>query len=431
MLGLFGSAALAGLGLGVPADERRAAEAVCIIMTTTRIRQWQGPAILSYGFRPFFLFAALQAALAVALWVPWFLGLVVVPSLLPPVAWHAHSLLFGYVPAVVAGFLLTAVPNWTGRLPVAGWPLAGLFSLWLAGRVAAVGSALLGMWTTAVVDLSFLCVLTALVGREIAAARNWRNMPVLLVLAVLVLAQALFHWEVDRFGRPEMSQRLAIAAAIALIGLIGGRIVPSFTTNWLKRANPGRLPRPPGRFDAIAMTVGIVALGVWIASVHLAVPGPLHGGLLLLAGLLHLARQARWAPDRTWREPLLAILHVGYLFVGLGFLLAGLAELSHGRIAASAGIHAWTAGAVGTMTLAVMTRASLGHTGRPLTAGPMTVVIYAGVVLAAVLRIVSAFAPELTLVLIPAAGIAWIVAFLGFAGAYGPMLVLPRAGRAA
>ena len=124
-----------------------------------------------------------------------------------------------------------------------------------------------------------------------------------------------------------------------------------------------------------------------------------------------------------------AILHVGYLFVGLGFLLAGLAELSHGRIAASAGIHAWTAGAIGTMTLAVMTRASLGHTGRALTAGPMTAVIYAGVVLAAVLRIASAFAPELTLVLIPAAGVAWIVAFLGFAAAYGPMLVRPRAGR--
>jgi uncharacterized protein involved in response to NO len=279
------------------------------------------------------------------------------------------------------------------------------------------------------VDLSFLCVLMALVGREIVAARNWRNLPVLLVLAVLAVAQALFHWEVDRLGRPEMSQRLAIAAIVTLISLIGGRIVPSFTTNWLKRLNPGRLPQPPGRFDAIAMTIGIVALGVWIVSVHLAVPSSLHGGLLLLAGLLHLARQTRWRPERTWREPLLAILHIGYLFVSLGFLLAGLAELSHGRIAASAGIHAWTAGAIGTMTLAVMTRASLGHTGRALTAGPMTAVIYAGVVLAALLRIGSAFAPELTLVLIPAAGVAWIVAFLGFAAAYGPMLVRPRAGR--
>jgi uncharacterized protein involved in response to NO len=396
----------------------------------TRVREWQGPAIFSYGFRPFFLFAALQAAFAIALWVPWFLGLVAVPSLLPPVAWHAHSLLFGYVPAVVAGFLMTAVPNWTGRLPVAGWPLAGLFSLWLAGQAAMLGSEHLGVWIAALVALSFLCALAAVVGREIVTARNWRNMPVLLVLAVLLLAQALFHWEVDRFGRPEMSQRLAIAAIITLIALIGGRIVPSFTTNWLKRVNPGRLPQPPGRFDAIAMTVGIAALGAWIANVHFAVPGTLLGALLLLGGLLHLARQARWTPERTWREPLLAILHIGYLFIGLGFLLAGLAELSHGRIAAGAGIHAWTAGAVGTMTLAVMTRASLGHTGRALTAGPMTTAIYAGVVLAAALRIASALAPELTLALLPAAGIAWIVAFLGFAGVYGPMLVLPRAGRA-
>jgi uncharacterized protein involved in response to NO len=398
--------------------------------TMMRVREWQGPALFSYGFRPFFLFAALQAALAIALWVPWFLGLVAVPSLLPPLAWHAHSLLFGYVPAVVAGFLLTAVPNWTGRLPVAGWPLAGLASLWLAGQVATLGSEHLGVWTTALVALSFLCALTAVVGREIASAGNWRNMPVLLILAVLLIAQALFHWEVDRFGRPDISQRLAIGAIVTLIALIGGRIVPSFTTNWIKRVNPGRLPQPPGRLDAIAIAAGIAAFGVWVASVRLTVPGWLGGGLLLLAGLLHLARQARWAPERTWREPLLAILHVGYLFVGLGFLLAGLAELSHGGLAASAGIHAWTAGAIGTMTLAVMTRASLGHTGRALAAGPATAVIYASVVLAAVLRIASALAPEHTMLLIPAAGIAWIVAFLGFAAAYGPMLALPRADRA-
>jgi uncharacterized protein involved in response to NO len=398
--------------------------------TMARVREWRGPAIFSYGFRPFFLFAAIQAALAGALWVPWFLGLVAVPSLLPPVAWHAHSLLFGYVPAVVAGFLLTAVPNWTGRLPVAGWPLAGLFALWLAGQVATLASEHLGAWTTALVALSFLCALTAVVGREVVAARNWRNTPVLLVLAVLVAAQALFHWEVARFGRTDLSQRLAIGATVTLIALIGGRIVPSFTTNWLKRVNPGRLPRPFGRLDAVALATGVAAFAVWVASARLAVPGWLCGGLLLLAGLSHLVRQGRWVPGRTWREPLLAVLHVGYLFVGLGFVLAGLAELSHGRVAASAGIHAWTAGAIGTMTLAVMTRASLGHTGRPLTAGPMTVVIYAGIVLAAVLRIASALAPEYTMMLLPAAGIAWVVAFLGFAAAYGPMLALPRADRA-
>jgi uncharacterized protein involved in response to NO len=264
------------------------------------------------------------------------------------------------------------------------------------------------------------------VAREIVSAGNWRNLKVLLALLLLLVAQALFHWEVARFGRPDIADRLAIAAIVTLIALIGGRIVPSFTTNWIKRWNPGRLPQSPGRFDAFAMTVGIIALAVWIMSARVAVPGWLCGGLLLLGGLLHLTRQVRWAPYRTLREPLVTILHVGYLFVGLGFLLMGLTELSHGRVAASAGIHAWTTGAIGTMTLAVMTRASLGHTGRPLTAGPMTVVIYAGVVVAAGVRIVSALVPELALVLIPAAGVAWIVAFLGFAGAYGPMLLSRR-----
>jgi uncharacterized protein involved in response to NO len=262
--------------------------------------------------------------------------------------------------------------------------------------------------------------------REIASARNWRNLKVLVVLSALLLAQALFHWEVHRFGRPEVSDRLAIGAIITLIALIGGRIVPSFTTNSIKRLNPGLLPRPPGMFDNVVMGAGIIALAVWIVSGRMAIPGWLCGGLLVLGGLLHLVRQARWAPHRTLREPLVAILHAGYVFIGVGFVLTGLAELSHGRIAASAGIHAWTAGAIGTMTLAVMTRASLGHTGHALTAGLATIVIYGGVVAAAMLRIASALAPELTLMLIPAAGAAWIVAFLGFVLAYGPLLAGPR-----
>jgi uncharacterized protein involved in response to NO len=394
--------------------------------TMARVRQWQGLAILSYGFRPFFLFAALHAALVILLWVPWFMGLITVPSLLPPVAWHAHSLLFGYVPAVIAGFLLTAVPNWTGRLPVVGWPLAGLFSLWLAGRLAMLTSAHLGPWVTALVDLSFLIVLTLVVVREIVSARNWRNLKVLAVLTFLLLAQALFHWEVGRYGRPEVSDRLAISAILTLIALIGGRIIPSFTTNWLKRVNPGPLPKPPGTFDSVAMTVGILALGIWIARASMPVAGWLCGGMLLLAGLLHLARQARWAAHRTWREPLVTILHVGYLFVGVGLVLMGLAELTEGRLAAGAGIHAWTTGGIGTMTLAVMTRASLGHTGHSLTAGPMTVVIYGAVVAAAVLRVAAALAPELTLLLVPASGAGWLVAFLGFALAYGPLLASAR-----
>ena len=399
-----------------------AREAVRIMATMARVREWQGPAILSYGFRPFFLFGALHAALAILLWVPWFLGLKAVATQLPPVAWHAHSLLFGYVPAVIAGFLLTAVPNWTGRLPVVGWPLAALFSLWLAGRFAMVVPVGLGPWLTAFLDLSFLLALTGVAAREIASARNWRNLKVLLLLAILLFAQGLFHWEVERFGQPEVSDRLAIGTILTLIALISGRIVPSFTSTWIKRANPGPLPRPSGAFDSVVMTAGIVALGIWIASAHMTIPGWLRGGSLVLAGLLHLVRQARWAPHRTLREPLVAILHAAYFFVTLGFILTGAADLSHGRIAVSAGIHAWTTGAIGTMTLAVMTRASLGHTGHPLAATRVTVAIYVAVMLAALLRIASALAPELTLILLPAAGVAWIVAFTGFVLAYGPML---------
>ncbi|KAB2917410.1 MAG: NnrS family protein [Hyphomicrobiaceae bacterium] len=394
--------------------------------TVTRRVAWQQPAILGYGFRPFFLFGALHAALAIVLWVPWFLGLKAVATTLPPVAWHAHSLLFGYVPAVIAGFLLTAIPNWTGRPPLVGWPLAALVSLWLAGRLAVIVPASLGPWSAALLDLTFLAALTAIAAREVVSARNWRNVKVLVLLAILLFAQGLFHWEVERFGRPEMSDRLAIGTVLTLITLIGGRIVPSFTSNWIRRSNPGPLPRPPGTFDTLATTAGIVALGTWIATAQMNVPGWAGGGILVLAGLLHLVRQARWAPHRTLREPLVAILHAAYFFVPLGYILTGAAELSHGHIAASAGIHAWTTGAIGTMTLAVMTRASLGHTGRPLAATRTTIAIYGAVLLAALLRIASALAPHLTLLLLPAAGIAWIVAFAAFAAAYGPMLLRRR-----
>lgn len=399
-------------------------------MTPTTARAWQGPAIFSYGFRPFFLLGALQAALAVALWVPWFLGIFAVPSLLPPLAWHMHSLLFGFVPAIVAGFLLTAIPNWTGRRPIAGLPLIGLLLLWLAGRAAVILPAHLDPLVTALADLSFPVALTSVAAHEIIAARNWRNVKVVALLAVLLVAQAVFHWEIDRFGRAEISVRLAIGAFLTLIMLIGGRIVPSFTSNWLRRADPHWEPRLPNTLDAVAMSAGIAALAVWIASARLAVPEWSSGGLLVCAGLLHFARQARWSPHRTLSEPLVMILHVAYFFVPLGFVLLGLADLSGGRIAASAGIHAWTTGAIGTMTLAMMTRVSLGHTGRPLAASGGTVAIYIAIVIAAMLRIAAAIAPEWTLLLLPAAGAAWLAAYLGFVVIYGPMLAAPRADSA-
>jgi uncharacterized protein involved in response to NO len=381
-----------------------------------RRRDYAGPALFAYGFRPFFLAAGLWAAFGILLWLPQFLGLVTVPTVFSALDWHIHEMLYGYVAASIAGFLLTAIPNWTGRLPVSGWPLAGLAALWLAGRVAILFSADIGGVLAAAIDVSFLVTLAAVAAREIIAGKNWRNLRVLIVLGVLIAGNIVFHVEVLTKGAADYGIRIALGAVVGLIMLIGGRIVPSFTNNWLARNNPGRKPVPFSRFDTAAIAGSVAALVAWIATPFSAVAGV----LLLVAGALQVVRLARWAGDRTVRDRLVLILHVAYAFIPLGFLLSGAAILWP-QVPASAGIHAWTAGAVGLMTLAVMTRATLGHTGNALHAGPVTQTIYALVFLAAVLRIVAAFTGSLAL--LDYAGGAWIIGFATFAVVYGRLLV--------
>ncbi len=396
--------------------------------TMSQRRSWQGPAVFSYGFRPFFFGGALLSAVLLAVWIPWYFGVIQLPSALSPSAWHAHELLFGYVPAIIAGFLLTAVPNWTGRLPIVGYPLAGLFVIWLAGRLAVLVSAYLPSLLLAAIALGFLVCLTLAIGREIVASRNWKNAKVLAVLGVLSLAQALFLFEALNQGRAVYGQRIAIAAILMLIMIVGGRIVPSFTRNWIKRENPGPEPAVFGAFDQWSMVLGGVALAVWalLPALHSLWPQMdvrLVGVLLLAAGALHLIRLWRWVPQRTLSEPIVAVLHLGYFFVPLGFLLSGAGMVLVVDGAETAAIHAWTIGAVGIMTLAVMTRATRGHTGQPLKAPFGTVVLYLAVMLAAILRILAVFLPESSPVLLPIAGGAWGVGFFGFCLLYGPMLL--------
>src|SRR5262245_3411054 len=382
-----------------------------------RRRDYAGPALFSYGFRPFFLGGALWSAAGILLWVRQFFGEISLSFAISPLDWHMHEMLFGYVAAVIAGFLLTAIPNWTGRLPVCGWPLAALALLWLAGRAAMFLSASIGGVAAAAIDVSFLVVLAAVALREIVAGRNWRNLRVLTALGMLVAGNIVWHVELLRGGVGHYGVRIAVASVIALIMLIGGRIVPSFTRNWLVRMNPGRLPSPFARFDAVALVLGVVALAAWVAIE----PHPLLGIALVLAGVLHAVRLARWAGDRTLADRLVLVLHVAYAFIPLGFLLLGASMLWPQAIAASAGIHAWTVGAVGLMTLAVMTRATLGHTGRPLAASTGTQAIYLCALTAAVFRVAAALLswPDL----MHLAAVAWIAAFAGFAAIYGPLLI--------
>ncbi len=390
-------------------------------MVVPRTRTGNYPAILSYGFRPFFLVGAFYAGAAILFWVPLFYGILKTASVFAPVDWHVHEMLFGYLAAVMTGFLLTAIPNWTGHLPVQGLSLLALVLLWLAGRVAVFFSAEIGWLAASLIDCAFLLAVAASAAVEIVAGRNWRNLKVLMPVSLLFVANVVFHLEAHAYGTSDVGRRLGIAAAIILIAIVGGRIIPSFTRNWLVRENPGRLPRPFGSFDTIVIAATAFALAAWTFR-----PEAAWTGAVLIAGaVLNLVRVGRWAGERTWRDPLVLVLHVAFLFVPAGLLMAGLAAVFPQLIPTAAAAHAFGAGAIGSMTLAVMTRATLGHTGRELHANAGTCGIYVSVGLAAILRILAAFRPECS-VLIDASALMWAAAFLGYAGYYGVMLARPR-----
>jgi uncharacterized protein involved in response to NO len=396
--------------------------------TTEQMRAWRGPAVLTYGFRPFFFGAAVWAALAMLFWVLMLTGRLDLPTRFDPVSWHAHEFLFGYLGAVVSGFMLTAVPNWTGRLPIVGWPLGGLVALWLIGRLAVALSLNLSPLLVALADLSATVVLAVVLAREIIAGKNWRNLIVVAMLSVFILGNALFHWEAAQgaYAAQGYGLRLGLGAAMMMIGVIGGRIVPSFTRNWLVRRGAEALPTPPmQRFDKLALLLLAAALLGWVV-----VPGHAAVAVALgLAGILHLVRLARWRGLRTLAEPLVWVLHLGYLFVPLGALMVACNTLLPGHFAGGAAQHLWMAGAIGLMTLAVMTRATLGHSGQPLSAGPGTVAIYLALVASVILRLAAGLWPEQAQLLLDLAGLGWIGAFGGFALLYGRFLLWPSPPR--
>jgi uncharacterized protein involved in response to NO len=377
------------------------------------------------GFRPFFFAGATWALIALCLWICSLLGEITLPTAMEALAWHRHEMLFGFVGAIIGGFLLTAVPNWTGRLPIAGWPLAGLFSLWAAARLAVLFSGAVSLWVAGLLDVGFFVVLGLLAAREVLEANN-RNIPVVGMILLFGVADALDYLaNINVLPWPDLGWQLAIALIVILISLIGGRIIPSFTRNWLvKRGIKAGLPTQPGKFDLVVIGATAVGMLFWLAG-----PPELMSGLVVMAaGALQLVRWARWRGWRTFADPLVLILHVGYLWIPVGLVLLGLSLA--GYVPRSAAIHSLTAGAMATMILAVMTRASLGHTARELKASPLTVVVYVLVTAGALLRVAASLRLINYNMGIDIAGLAWGSAFLLFLVAYAPVLWRPRLGEA-
>lgn len=390
--------------------------------TAAQMREWTGLALFTYGFRPFFLGAALWSGIAMLLWIPLISGHITLPTAFDPVSWHAHEFLFGYVTAVIAGFLLTAVPNWTGRLPIVGWPLACLFAVWVVGRVAIMFSASVPPLVTAVIDLTMPVALAILIAREIVAGKNWRNLLVLGMLTALIVGNAVFHWEAAQgyYAAQGYGLRIGLAATLMMIAVIGGRVVPSFTRNWLVKNNPSKLPTPPMQgYDKVALLALLVALITWIGWPEEAFTAAVLG----LAGVLHVVRLLRWQGLRTLSEPLISVLHGAYLLLPFGALALAVQIAVPTWVGLGAVQHLWMGGAIALMTLAIMTRATLGHTGQALKAGPGTVFIYLAVLAAALLRVSVGLWPAYASSLYSVAALFWIAGFFGFAILYGPLLL--------
>lgn len=384
--------------------------------------RYEGPVFLSYGFRPFFLGAALFAGLVVLTWVALFAGQIQAEFLYPAREWHVHEMLFGYLPALIAGFLLTAMPNWTDRMPLRGVPLLLMVLLWLSGRVL-VTTSVAGSSIAAIVDGAFLVILAAYVWREIIAARIWDRAPIGALVSFFAGANILFHLSVLQ-GRPtDFPERLALSVMTVMLTVIGGRLTPTFTREFFINEKLSRLPEVFSRVDGVAIVLVLVGAISWIAQPE----SQSTGIMLIVSGVASLVRLIRWKGWLTWQEPLVLILHVGYGWVGLFLLVLGGSILGFGLSTANA-VHVLTSGAMGTMTLAVMTRASLGHTGRPRHADQLTVAMYLLVNAGALLRI---FAPNtetptvLTHAILGLSALGWSGAYLLFAVHYGPYLVRP------
>jgi uncharacterized protein involved in response to NO len=381
-------------------------------------------ALFSYGFRPFFLLAAAWAAFG-SLALVGGLALGAWPGApLPLARWHAHEMLFGFVAATIAGFLLTAVPTWTGSRPISGLPLAALAALWLAGRAAM--SPLAGLQGTPWLLLSaaFFPALGAVLAVPLVRARNYGNFQFLLSLTLLAGADALFvSVQLGWLAPPAFDPlRFAVNLVLLLIAVVGGRIVPAFTRNALLKSGAECVLEPRPWLDQASLaTVAAVVVGDLVRP-----DSALAGVLAALAAVLLAARASRWHGHRTLGMPIVWVLHAGFAWVYVALALKAVWLLAHAPLAAN-WLHALTAGAFGTMTLGVMTRVALGHTGRELVVARPIEAAYALVIAGAALRVVGPTAqPAHYVQVIAAAGALWSAAFVIFLAIYAPILVAPR-----
>lgn len=382
-----------------------------------------GIVLFESGFRPFFLAAGVYAIVPIVLWLASFGGWISGFT----VYWHGHEMVYGFATAAISGFLLTAVPNWTKSERFHGAPLVLCVVAWFAGRLAMLApGSLLAPQTAAAIDLLHLPVLAALITPRLMASRNARNAIFPLLLLTLFGVNVLFHFgAVAGLAIFTLAPRAAIYLVVVMVLIVASRVVPAFTRGALERQGHDL---PEGRFGGGWMLTLTIPAGAAVLLADLSAVQPLVvGALSLVVSLLLFAHLSRWGGPRTLGEPIVWVLHAGYALLALGFGLLGASHLEWGVPATSA-LHAFSAGAIGTMAMAIMTRAALGHSGRPLQTPKPIVVAYLFVIIGALLRIVAPLASyTLVLPLLLGAGFLWAAGYLLFLIVYTPIFLRPRA----
>lgn len=379
------------------------------------------------GFRIFFLSAALYAALVMALWSANVMGIFSILGetvKMPLLLWHAHELLFGFIVAVVAGFLTTAVPVWAGSPRVRGIELKLLFALWLAGRIAISLSSQLPDWLVALIDIAFLPAVAVSVARLIIPKKLWKNLGFVPLLLLIATGNVLIHLEIMGWTDDTASTgiRLSIGLLILMTVVIGGRVVPFFTSNWLKRhGRPSDTSAPSWIAPATILTclVTIIASAFPLNELVLGVFNYLTGALILY-------RLSHWKGLQTLSDPLTWVLHLGYALMGAGFIAEGL-SFTTDLIPEVLAQHVFTIGGLGVMVLGMMSRIALGHTGRPLTIRTAITVAYFMIVLSLLSRVIPPLLlPDFYQLGLSIAGTSWIVAWILYLIIYIPILLAPR-----
>lgn len=374
--------------------------------------------LFARGFRPFFILAALYSVINLLIWGGFYAGTITPPDIfLGPVLWHSHEMIYGFAIAVISGFLLTAVANWTGGAPARQIHLAGLCAIWLAGRIVMNFDIGLPHYIIFIIEGAFIPALAISLAIPLLKSWNKRNFVFLVLLSILFACDIIFL-----LTEASTPLYIAVMVIVAMMSLVGGRIIPAFTVAAIRRRGDDAYQTPQNKLDILALlSLALIIL----ALIFIGQDGIILAGVSLASASIHILRIRHYHTIKILNDSMVWILHAGYIWIIIGLLLIGVSAL--GFLPFSTALHALTAGAIGSMTLGMMCRVSLGHTGRALASNTITIIMFYSMQLAAILRVFGLMIfPEYTTELMIISASLWSICFGLYVITYTPMLIHSR-----